>query len=208
MTRSRKLTVGGVVLGVGAVVTYIATVNGAATTIDPSRLAAVEQGTMTRSVVATGKIEPIAKVEIKSKANGIHPTELVDTFGSDAYRYYFTRALTFGSDGSISWEDIAARYTAELANGFGNLASRVIAMLAKYFDGAVPAAGVETDAEARIRSTVEAAAANAEAAIARFADLIERVRARQMHDVNGRFSHLGDRDRAVHAFGFRHGRAR
>ncbi|MGE0363629.1 MAG: efflux RND transporter periplasmic adaptor subunit [Vicinamibacterales bacterium] len=71
MTRSRKLAVGGTVLGVGALVAYMATVNGAATTIDPSRLATVERDTMTRSVVATGKIEPITKVEIKSKANGI-----------------------------------------------------------------------------------------------------------------------------------------
>ena len=54
------------------------TLNGAATTIDPSRLATVELGTMTRSVVATGKIEPITKVEIKSKANGIIERLAVD----------------------------------------------------------------------------------------------------------------------------------
>ena len=77
----------------------------------------------------------------KSKANGIRPDELVDVFGSDAYRYYFARALTFGSDGSISWEDINARYHAELANGFGNLASRVAAMIGSYFGGALPTAG-------------------------------------------------------------------
>ena len=80
----------------------------------------------------------------KSKANGIRPDEIVDTFGSDAYRYYFARALTFGSDGSISWEDMHARYHAELANGFGNLASRVAAMIGKYFDGSLPAAGATT----------------------------------------------------------------
>ncbi len=105
----------------------------------------------------------------KSKLTGIAPQDITDTFGSDAFRYYFLRAINFGQDGSFSWEDLSARYQSELANGFGNLASRVIAMLAKYFDGAVPAAGAETDAEARIRSTVEAAVANAEAAIARFA---------------------------------------
>ena len=65
-------------LGLGAVVTYMATVNGASVTIDPSRLATVELGTMTRSVVATGKIEPITKVEIKSKANGIIERLAVD----------------------------------------------------------------------------------------------------------------------------------
>jgi HlyD family secretion protein len=78
MTRSRKLTVGGGVLVLGAVVAYMSTLNGAATTLDPSRLATAELGTMTRSVVATGKIEPITKVEIKSKANGIIERLAVD----------------------------------------------------------------------------------------------------------------------------------
>jgi HlyD family secretion protein len=78
MTRSRKLTVGGGVLVLGATVAYMSTLNGAATSIDPSRLATVELGTMTRSVVATGKIEPITKVEIKSKANGIIERLAVD----------------------------------------------------------------------------------------------------------------------------------
>ncbi len=78
MTRSRKLTVGGGVLVLGATVAYMSTLNGAAATIDPARLATVELGTMTRSVVATGKIEPITKVEIKSKANGIIERLAVD----------------------------------------------------------------------------------------------------------------------------------
>lgn len=101
----------------------------------------------------------------KSKANGIHPTQLVDVFGSDAYRYYFSRALTFGQDGSISWEDIAARYHAELANGFGNLASRVAAMVGKYFDGALPASGPHTDAESAIVNLVAEAVADADRAM-------------------------------------------
>ncbi len=74
----------------------------------------------------------------KSKLTGIAPNEITDTFGSDAFRYYFMRAISFGHDGSFSWEDLAARYQAELANGFGNLASRVLAMNAKYFDGVMP----------------------------------------------------------------------
>ncbi|MGD9902440.1 MAG: efflux RND transporter periplasmic adaptor subunit [Vicinamibacterales bacterium] len=78
MTRSRTLAVGGALLGAGAVVAYMATVNGASTTIDPSRLATVERDTIARSVVATGKIEPITKVEIKSKANGIIERLAVD----------------------------------------------------------------------------------------------------------------------------------
>jgi len=72
-TRSRK----GLYFGLGAAVVVLggaaglATLKGAAPDIDPSKLATVEQGTMVKSVVATGKVEPITKVEIKSKANGI-----------------------------------------------------------------------------------------------------------------------------------------
>src|SRR5687768_10750367 len=80
MKKSRKLSLTGaavVVLAVGGAWGF-STINGASTDIDPSKLATVEQGTMTRSVVATGKIEPITKVEIKSKANGIIEKLLVD----------------------------------------------------------------------------------------------------------------------------------
>ncbi|GMA89909.1 hypothetical protein GCM10025869_04380 [Homoserinibacter gongjuensis] len=71
----------------------------------------------------------------KSKLTGIAPRQITDTFGSDAFRYYFLRAITFGQDGSFSWEDLSARYQSELANGFGNLASRVLAMVGKYYEG-------------------------------------------------------------------------
>ena len=72
MKKSRGLSIGGaaVVVIVGGVY-GLSTLKGAANTIDPSKLATVERGVMLRSVVATGKIEPITKVEIKSKANGI-----------------------------------------------------------------------------------------------------------------------------------------
>jgi HlyD family secretion protein len=72
MKKSRRLSIGAavVVVVVGGVYGF-STLNGASNTIDPSKLATVERGVMLRSVVATGKIEPITKVEIKSKANGI-----------------------------------------------------------------------------------------------------------------------------------------
>jgi Methionyl-tRNA synthetase len=76
----------------------------------------------------------------KSKLTGIAPEQITDVFGSDAFRYYFMRAISFGSDGSFSWEDLSARYQAELANGFGNLASRVVTMVGKYFDFKLPEA--------------------------------------------------------------------
>ncbi|MET9023412.1 methionine--tRNA ligase [Actinopolymorpha sp. NPDC004070] len=75
----------------------------------------------------------------KTKLTGIAPSQIIDTFGSDAFRYYFLRAIQFGSDGSFSWEHLTAVYTSELANGLGNLASRVAAMVGRYFDGSLPA---------------------------------------------------------------------
>ncbi|GIV00314.1 MAG: hypothetical protein KatS3mg014_1929 [Actinomycetota bacterium] len=89
----------------------------------------------------------------KTNATGIHPFELIDHFGTDSYRYYFMREIRFGEDGSFSWESMVARHNADLANGLGNLASRVLAMLASSFDGRVPepeVEGVEDDLPAVI----------------------------------------------------------
>ncbi len=101
----------------------------------------------------------------KSKLTGIAPEQITETFGSDAFRYYFMRAIVFGSDGSFSWEDLSARYQAELANGFGNLASRVIAMVGRYRDGVVPVAALDE----AIASTEQRVTNDADAAIERFA---------------------------------------
>jgi methionyl-tRNA synthetase len=75
----------------------------------------------------------------KSRGTGVHPLELLDRFGVDSYRYFFIREFPFGSDGNYSMEAIVERHNADLANGLGNLASRVLAMLGSYFDGLVPA---------------------------------------------------------------------
>ncbi|MEJ3403692.1 methionine--tRNA ligase [Rathayibacter sp. YIM 133350] len=105
----------------------------------------------------------------KSKLTGIAPSQIIDTFGSDAFRYYFLRAIAFGQDGSFSWEDLAARYQAELANGFGNLASRVIAMVTRYSDGVVPAAGELQEPDLAIQQLERAVTDAAGAAIDRLA---------------------------------------
>ncbi len=101
----------------------------------------------------------------KSKLTGIAPHQITDTFGSDAFRYYFMKAIAFGSDGSFSWEDLSARYQSELANGFGNLASRAIAMIHRYFDGTLPEPGVSTEAELEIQKIAAEAVSAADAAI-------------------------------------------
>ena len=101
----------------------------------------------------------------KSKLTGIAPHQITDTFGSDAFRYYFMKAIAFGSDGSFSWEDLSARYQSELANGFGNLASRAIAMIHRYFDGTLPEPGVSTEAELEIQKIAADAVRAADEAI-------------------------------------------
>ncbi len=105
----------------------------------------------------------------KSKLTGIAPHQITDVFGADAFRYYFMSAINFGQDGSFSWEDLAARYQAELANGFGNLASRVIAMVNRYCNDVVPAATELNDADAVIVDTVAKAFETANKAIDRLA---------------------------------------
>ncbi len=105
----------------------------------------------------------------KSKLTGIAPHQITEVFGSDAFRYYFMSAISFGQDGSFSWEDLSARYQAELANGFGNLASRVVAMIGKYCDGVVPAATDVTDADRRIERVAADALAGAQRALEAFA---------------------------------------
>ena len=105
----------------------------------------------------------------KSKLTGIAPSQITDTFGVDAFRYYFMSAINFGQDGSFSWEDLAARYQSELANGFGNLASRVIAMVNRYYDGVVPVPGEYTADDLKVQAVAKSAADVADAAIQKLA---------------------------------------
>ncbi|MDX6657963.1 MAG: methionyl-tRNA synthetase [Solirubrobacteraceae bacterium] len=74
----------------------------------------------------------------KSLGNVLDPFEAMDSYGVDALRYYLSRDVQFGADGSVSLEALAARYDAELANDLGNLASRTLAMVRRYRDAEVP----------------------------------------------------------------------
>jgi methionyl-tRNA synthetase len=76
----------------------------------------------------------------KSLGNVIDPFQVMDLYGTDALRYYLLREVSFGQDGSISTEGFENRYTTELANEYGNLASRILAMVERYREGAVPEA--------------------------------------------------------------------
>jgi methionyl-tRNA synthetase len=76
----------------------------------------------------------------KSAGVKLDLNEAIQRFGADAFRYYLLREVPFDNDGSFSWERFGEVYNSELANTWGNLASRVTAMIEKYFDSVVPAA--------------------------------------------------------------------
>jgi len=80
----------------------------------------------------------------KSLGNVLDPFEVIDRYGTDALRFYLMRDVAFGGDGAVGMEAVKARYETELANEYGNLASRTIAMLQRYRDGAIPQS--DTDA--------------------------------------------------------------
>jgi methionyl-tRNA synthetase len=75
----------------------------------------------------------------KSAGVKLELADTIDRFGPDAFRYFLLREVPFDGDGAFSWERFEAVYTAELANGLGNLASRTTAMIEKYCGGVVPA---------------------------------------------------------------------
>ncbi len=81
----------------------------------------------------------------KSLGNVLDPFEVIERFGADPLRYYCFREVSFGQDGSVSAAGFEARYEAELANEYGNLANRALAMIDRYRDGVVPEAEAEPE---------------------------------------------------------------
>jgi methionyl-tRNA synthetase len=79
----------------------------------------------------------------KSLGNVLDPFEVLDKYGTDALRFYLMRDVSFGGDGAVSMERVTSRYESELANEYGNLASRTIAMILRYRGGTIP--DVDTD---------------------------------------------------------------
>jgi methionyl-tRNA synthetase len=73
----------------------------------------------------------------KSLGNVIDPFQIIEKFGTDPLRFYLMREVSFGQDGNVSTEGFENRYTTELANEYGNLASRTLAMIERYRDGQV-----------------------------------------------------------------------
>ena len=93
----------------------------------------------------------------KSKGNVIYADDLVEYFGSDAVRYYVLSEMTQGSDGTISWEAVVDKINGELANVFGNLVSRTVAMSNKYFGGVIENANVNEPVDDDLKEVVTSA---------------------------------------------------
>jgi methionyl-tRNA synthetase len=107
----------------------------------------------------------------KSLGNVLDPFEVIERFGPDALRFYCFREVSFGQDGSVSPAGFETRYETELANDYGNLASRTLAMIDRYRDATVPPAAVDAEL-----------ADDFEGLVPRFRDLLDRAELTQALD--------------------------
>ena len=103
----------------------------------------------------------------KSRGNIVRTETILDVVGQDALRYFLLREIVFGQDGSFSFDALVQRYNSDLANGLGNLASRVLTMIGKYFHGQIPESSRPMGAE-------EAVAQSATRTIADFGALFDQ----------------------------------
>jgi methionyl-tRNA synthetase len=98
---------------------------------------------LTKSVFAHGWLLFEQQKMSKSKGNVAYAEPIARTIGVDALRYYLLRDVPFGQDGNFSHDALLTRYNSDLANGLGNVASRIVTMITRYCGSEVPAAGVD-----------------------------------------------------------------
>ena len=113
----------------------------------------------------------------KSKGNTIYADELVSLFGVDAVRYYVLHEIPFASDGNITYELVCERSNSDLANTYGNLVSRTIAMVKKYFGDEAITASTETEYDNNLKKAIKEAKENYKTLMDQFkvADALEEV---------------------------------
>ena len=110
-----------------------------------------------RSVRANGWLMFDQSKMSKSRGNIVRAETVQTVLGADALRYFLLREIPFGQDGNFTFEALVQRFNGDLANGYGNLVSRVVNMVHKFFGGVVPEAGAETQAETALRTNTQAA---------------------------------------------------
>src|SRR5579872_1326841 len=91
-----------------------------------------------KSIVAHGWLLFEENKMSKSRGNIVRAETIIDVLGNDALRYFLLREVVFGQDGSFSFDALVQRYNSDLANGLGNLASRTLTMINRYFKSEVP----------------------------------------------------------------------
>src|SRR5258708_1462045 len=122
-----------------------------------------------KSVIAHGWLLFEESKMSKTRGNIVRAETVIDVLGNDALRYFLLREIVFGQDGSFSFDALVQRYNSDLANDLGNLSSRTLTMIARYFNETVP----YPSATASLKKADSTVRQQAETAIAEFGKLFD-----------------------------------